>query len=67
MIAGFMNQAGCPQGTGTGGPGYTIRAEFNATRHVPGVLSMARTNDPHSAGSQFFLVAANADFQDAGV
>jgi cyclophilin family peptidyl-prolyl cis-trans isomerase len=55
IIKGFMIQGGCPQGTGTGGPGYTINAEFNATPHVPGVLSMARTADPNSAGSQFFL------------
>jgi peptidyl-prolyl cis-trans isomerase B (cyclophilin B) len=50
-----MIQGGCPQGTGTGGPGYNIRAEFNATPHEPGTLSMARTNDPHTAGSQFFI------------
>ena len=50
-----MIQGGCPEGTGTGGPGYTIKAEFNATKHEPGVLSMARTSDPNSAGSQFFI------------
>ncbi|HEX4131500.1 MAG TPA: peptidylprolyl isomerase [Pirellulales bacterium] len=55
VIKGFMIQGGCPQGTGTGGPGYTIPAEFNATKHEPGVVSMARTNDPNSAGSQFFI------------
>lgn len=55
VINGFMIQGGCPEGTGTGGPGYTIKAEFNATPHEPGVLSMARTNDPNSAGSQFFI------------
>jgi cyclophilin family peptidyl-prolyl cis-trans isomerase len=55
VIKGFMIQGGCPQGTGTGGPGYTIPAEFNATPHEAGVLSMARTNDPNSAGSQFFI------------
>jgi len=55
IIKGFMIQGGCPQGTGTGGPGYTIKAEFNRTPHEPGVLSMARTNDPDSAGSQFFI------------
>jgi peptidyl-prolyl cis-trans isomerase B (cyclophilin B) len=55
VISGFMIQGGCPQGTGTGGPGYTIKAEFNGTTHVPGVLSMARTSDPNSAGSQFFI------------
>ncbi len=55
IIKGFMIQGGCPQGTGSGGPGYQINAEFNATPHEAGVLSMARTNDPNSAGSQFFL------------
>jgi peptidyl-prolyl cis-trans isomerase B (cyclophilin B) len=55
VIKGFMIQGGCPQGTGTGGPGYQIPAEFNATPHEAGVLSMARTNDPNSAGSQFFI------------
>ena len=55
IIKGFMIQGGCPEGTGTGGPGYKIPAEFNRTSHVPGVLSMARTNDPNSAGSQFFI------------
>lgn len=55
IIKGFMIQGGCPQGTGTGGPGYTIPAEFNPTPHEPGVLSMARTSDPNSAGSQFFI------------
>jgi hypothetical protein len=55
IIKGFMIQGGCPEGTGTGGPGYRIPAEFNKTPHEPGVLSMARTNDPNSAGSQFFI------------
>ena len=55
VIKGFMIQGGCPLGAGTGGPGYTIKAEFNATPHEAGVLSMARTNDPNSAGSQFFI------------
>ncbi|APZ90785.1 peptidylprolyl isomerase [Fuerstiella marisgermanici] len=55
IIGGFMIQGGCPQGTGTGGPGYNIDAEFNDTPHVEGVLSMARTSDPNSAGSQFFI------------
>src|SRR5436305_14976971 len=50
-----MIQGGCPEGTGTGGTGYTIPAEFNATKHEPGVVSMARTSDPNSAGSQFFI------------
>ena len=55
VISGFMIQGGCPEGTGTGGPGYTIKAEFNPTKHEPGVVSMARTSDPNSAGSQFFI------------
>jgi len=55
IIKGFMIQGGCPQGTGTGGPGYQIKAEFNDVPHDAGVLSMARTNDPNSAGSQFFI------------
>lgn len=64
VIKGFMNQGGCPDGTGTGGPGYSIDAEFNDAPHDPGVLSMARTNDPNSAGSQFFLCNAPAHFLD---
>lgn len=55
VIKDFVIQAGCPQGTGTGGPGYQIDQEFNDTLHVAGTLSMARTQDPNSAGSQFFL------------
>lgn len=55
IIPDFVVQIGCPKGTGTGGPGYTIKAEFNEKLHEPGVLSMARTSDPHSAGSQFFI------------
>ena len=55
VISGFVIQVGCPQGTGTGGPGYKIPAEFNKTPHEPGILSMARTSDPNSAGSQFFI------------
>jgi peptidyl-prolyl cis-trans isomerase B (cyclophilin B) len=55
IIKGFMIQGGCPEGTGSGGPGYQIKAEFNKTPHEAGVLSMARTNDPNSAGSQFFI------------
>src|SRR5207249_10304084 len=46
VIDGFMIQGGCPEGTGYGGGGYNIKAEFNSTPHVPGVLSMARSNDP---------------------
>ena len=55
VIDGFMIQGGCPLGTGTGDGGYKIKAEFNDTKHEPGVLSMARTNDPNSAGTQFFI------------
>jgi peptidyl-prolyl cis-trans isomerase B (cyclophilin B) len=64
VINGFMIQGGCPAGTGTGGPGYTIRAEFNTTPHVAGVLSMARTNDPNSAGSQFFICLGTHAYLD---
>ena len=55
VISGFMIQGGCPLGTGTGDGGYKIKAEFNKTPHVAGVLSMARSNDPNSAGTQFFI------------
>ncbi|MEZ6066034.1 MAG: peptidylprolyl isomerase [Planctomycetaceae bacterium] len=55
VIPGFVLQAGCPLGNGTGGPGYQIKQEFNNRLHETGVLSMARTSDPNSAGSQFFI------------
>jgi peptidyl-prolyl cis-trans isomerase B (cyclophilin B) len=55
VIAGFMIQGGCPHGTGTGSGGYNIKAEFSKTPHVAGILSMARSNDPNSAGTQFFI------------
>jgi cyclophilin family peptidyl-prolyl cis-trans isomerase len=56
IIAGFVIQGGDPQGTGAGGPGYTVPAEFSDTlKHDLGILSMARTPDPNSAGSQFFI------------
>ncbi|MDG2054031.1 MAG: peptidylprolyl isomerase [Phycisphaerales bacterium] len=55
IISNFMIQGGCPSGTGTGGPGWTIDAEFNDREHVEGTLSMARSSDPNSAGSQFFV------------
>ena len=64
IIHGFMAQGGDPSGRGSGGPGYTLPAEFNDTRHERGVLSMARTNDPNSAGSQFFIVYADASYLD---
>ena len=62
IIKGFMIQGGCPEGTGTGGPGYSIKGEFsqngfpNDLKHEPGVLSMARSMMPNSAGSQFFIM-----------
>ena len=55
VISGFMIQGGCPDGTGMGGPGWNIPAEFNDRQHEEGVLSMARSQDPNSAGSQFFV------------
>jgi peptidyl-prolyl cis-trans isomerase B (cyclophilin B) len=55
VIDGFVIQGGCPEGTGTGGPGYNVNAEFNSKPHELGVLSMARAGHPDSAGSQFFL------------
>ena len=64
VIKDFMIQGGCPQGTGMGGPGYTINQEFNSTKHVPGILSAARTSDPNSAGSQFFLCTATVPHLD---
>lgn len=62
IISGFMIQGGCPNGNGTGGPGHTIKGEFsmngvnNDLKHTPGVLSMARSMAPDSAGSQFFIM-----------
>lgn len=64
VIDGFMIQGGCPLGNGTGGPGYTINAEFNDTKHVPGIVSMARSRDPNSAGSQFFICVADCPHLD---
>ena len=55
VIANFMIQGGCPKGTGTGGPGYSIDAEFNDIKHVEGTVAMARSADPDSAGSQFYI------------
>lgn len=66
VIPGFMIQGGCPEGTGTGGPGYQIKGEFsqngfaNDLTHTPGVLSMARAMHPDSAGSQFFIMHENS-------
>ncbi len=65
VIDGFMIQGGDPTGTGTGGPGYQIDAEFNDLPHEAGVLSMARSQDPNSAGSQFFVcLPGNTGFLD---
>src|SRR5688572_33351994 len=64
VIPGFMIQGGDPTGTGTGGPGYRVPAEFNKHKHVRGVLSAARTSDPNSAGSQFFLMHDTAPHLD---
>ena len=70
VIYGFMLQGGDPEGTGMGGPGYSIRGEFtgngfkNDLKHTPGVLSMARTMQPNSAGSQFFIMHKNASHLD---
>ena len=70
IIPGFMIQGGDPRGTGSGGPGYTIKGEFlsngvnNPLKHERGVISMARTMDPDSAGSQFFIMHENAPHLD---
>ena len=55
VVPGFVAQGGCPKGNGTGGPGYTIPAEFNKNNHVRGSLAMARSQHPDSAGSQFYI------------
>lgn len=70
VIPGFMIQGGCPKGNGTGGPGYCIKGEFtsngvkNDLKHTTGVLSMARAMMPDSAGSQFFIMVADAPHLD---
>lgn len=70
VISGFMIQGGCPDGTGMGGPGYTIKGEFsqngfvNDLKHTEGVLSMARAMHPDSAGSQFFIMHKNSPHLD---
>jgi peptidyl-prolyl cis-trans isomerase B (cyclophilin B) len=61
---GFVIQGGCPQGTGTGGPGYTLDAEFNDKPHVKGTVAMARSSNPNSAGSQFYICLGDARFLD---
>ena len=70
VIKGFMIQGGCPDGTGMGGPGYSIKREFamngveNNLKHTEGVLSMARAMNPNSAGSQFFIMHKNSPHLD---
>ncbi len=70
VIRGFMIQGGCPDGRGTGGPGYAIKGEFNQNgfkndlKHERGVISMARAMNPDSAGSQFFIMHKNAPHLD---
>ena len=70
VIEGFMIQGGDPEGTGMGGPGYTIKGEFaqngvaNPVKHLRGVISMARAMDPDSAGSQFFIMHQDAPHLD---
>ncbi|NLI70264.1 MAG: peptidylprolyl isomerase [Firmicutes bacterium] len=70
VIPGFMIQGGCPEGTGTGGPGYSIKGEFtsndhrNDLKHERGAVSMARSASPDSAGSQFFIVLETASHLD---
>lgn len=71
VIPGFMIQGGDPNTKtpnkskwGMGGPGYTIKAEFNSRSHLRGIVSMARANDPNSAGSQFFIVTTDSTFLD---
>ena len=64
VIEGFMAQTGCPHGTGTGGSGKKLKAEFNKEPHVRGVVSMARAADPNSGDSQFFICFGDATFLD---
>lgn len=70
VIPGFMIQGGCPDGNGMGGPGYSIKGEFsqngfaNPLKHTEGVLSMARSMNPNSAGSQFFIMHQNSPHLD---
>ena len=64
VIDGFMAQTGCPHGTGTGGSGKKLKAEFNKEPHVRGTVSMARAGDPNSGDSQFFICFDDATFLD---
>ena len=73
VIKGFMIQGGCPEGSGMGGPGYSIEGEFsgngfkNDLKHTEGVLSMARSMAPNSAGSQFFIMHKNSPHLDGEI
>jgi peptidylprolyl isomerase len=64
VIDGFMAQTGCPHGTGTGGSGQKLKAEFNKEPHIRGTVSMARAQDPNSGDSQFFICFDDATFLD---
>ena len=64
VIDGFVAQGGDPLGTGTGGPGYTVPRELSDHRHVEGAIAMARSTDPDSAGSQFYICLDDVDFLD---
>jgi len=61
---GFVVQGGCPEGTGRGGPGYMLREEFNARKHLQGTVAMARAQSPNSAGSQYYICLEAAPFLD---
>lgn len=63
ILPGFVIQGGCPTGDGTGGPGWKVKAEFNDRKHEKGVLSMARSAHPDSAGSQFFICLSREQCQ----
>ena len=64
VVPDFVVQGGCPKGNGTGGPGYQIKAEFNKQKHVRGAVAMARSQDPDSAGSQFYICYGNTPHLD---
>ena len=64
VVPDFVVQGGCPKGNGTGGPGYQTKAEFNKQKHVRGAVAMARSQDPDSAGSQFYICYGNTPHLD---
>lgn len=64
IIDGFMIQGGCPQGSGMGGPGWNVPAEFNKNKHVDGTVAAARSQDPNSAGSQYYICLGTQSFLD---